>query len=64
MERASSFAMACSLLSRYVRENGAAAGELGLGIRGEPCVSESLLLRRRKLESLAAEPAFYFSRGV
>ncbi|TKV95655.1 hypothetical protein SEVIR_9G376600v4 [Setaria viridis] len=35
MERASSFAMACSLLSRYVRENGAAAGELGLGIRAE-----------------------------
>ncbi|KAF0901598.1 hypothetical protein E2562_003569 [Oryza meyeriana var. granulata] len=34
-ERASSFAMACSLLSRYVRQNGAAAGELGLGIRGE-----------------------------
>uniref|UniRef100_A0A0E0D1W2 Protein TIFY n=1 Tax=Oryza meridionalis TaxID=40149 RepID=A0A0E0D1W2_9ORYZ len=31
----SSFAMACSLLSRYVRQNGAAAGELGLGIRGE-----------------------------
>lgn len=30
----SSFAMACSLLSRYVRQNGAAAGELGLGIRG------------------------------
>ncbi|CAN6294775.1 unnamed protein product [Urochloa humidicola] len=35
MERASSFAMACSLLSRYVRENGATAGELGLGIRAE-----------------------------
>ncbi|KAL5209158.1 hypothetical protein ABZP36_004781 [Zizania latifolia] len=34
-DRASSFAMACSLLSRYVRQNGAAAGELGLGIRGE-----------------------------
>lgn len=37
MERSSSFAMACNLLSRYVRENGPAAGELGLGIRGEPC---------------------------
>ncbi|CAL4931480.1 unnamed protein product [Urochloa decumbens] len=35
MERASSFAMACNLLSRYVRENGVAAGELGLGIRAE-----------------------------
>jgi len=36
-ERAgSSFAMACSLLSRYVRQNGAAAAELGLGInKGE-----------------------------
>ncbi|KAF0921372.1 hypothetical protein E2562_006944 [Oryza meyeriana var. granulata] len=34
-EKASSFATACSLLSRYVRQNGAAAGELGLGIRGE-----------------------------
>ncbi|KAL5198089.1 hypothetical protein ABZP36_001601 [Zizania latifolia] len=34
-EKASSFAMACSLLSRYVRQNGAAAAELGLGIRGE-----------------------------
>ena len=34
-ERATSFAMACSLLSRYVRQNGAAAAELGLGIRGE-----------------------------
>ncbi|VAH43849.1 unnamed protein product [Triticum turgidum subsp. durum] len=31
-ERATSFAMACSLLSRYVRQNGAAAAELGLGI--------------------------------
>ena len=38
-ERATSFAMACSLLSRYVRQNGAAAAELGLGInKGErPC---------------------------
>jgi len=35
MERATSFAMACSLLSRYVREKGAAAGEVGLGIRAE-----------------------------
>ena len=37
-ERASSFAMACSLLSRYVRQNGAAPAELGLGIssKGEP----------------------------
>ncbi|XP_006650179.1 protein TIFY 10a [Oryza brachyantha] len=35
LERASSFAMACSLLSRYVRQNGAAAGELGLGVRDE-----------------------------
>uniref|UniRef100_A0A8R7TEQ8 Protein TIFY n=2 Tax=Triticum urartu TaxID=4572 RepID=A0A8R7TEQ8_TRIUA len=35
-ERATSFAMACSLLSRYVRQNGAAAAELGLGInKGE-----------------------------
>ncbi|KAK3146998.1 hypothetical protein QOZ80_3BG0276390 [Eleusine coracana subsp. coracana] len=35
MERNSNFAMACSLLSRYVKQNGAAAGELGLGIRAE-----------------------------
>jgi len=41
MERATSFAMACSLLSRYVREKGAAAGEVGLGIRGEPLSPES-----------------------
>uniref|UniRef100_A0A0A9BLB0 Protein TIFY n=1 Tax=Arundo donax TaxID=35708 RepID=A0A0A9BLB0_ARUDO len=34
-ERATSFAKACSLLSRYVKQNGAAAGELGLGIRAE-----------------------------
>ncbi|KAF0908135.1 hypothetical protein E2562_022950 [Oryza meyeriana var. granulata] len=34
-ERATSFAMACSLLSRYVRQNGVAAADLGLGIRGE-----------------------------
>ncbi|KAL5196879.1 hypothetical protein ABZP36_000391 [Zizania latifolia] len=34
-EKASSFAVACSLLSRYVRQNGGAAAELGLGIRGE-----------------------------
>lgn len=33
-ERATSFAMACSLLSRLVRQNGAAAAELGLGIKG------------------------------
>ena len=34
-ERATSFAVACSLLSRFVRQNGAAAAELGLGITGE-----------------------------
>lgn len=34
-ERATSFAVACSLLSRLVRQNGAAAAELGLGIKGE-----------------------------
>ncbi|OEL21900.1 Protein TIFY 10b [Dichanthelium oligosanthes] len=34
-ERATSFAVACSLLSRFVRQNGAAAAELGLGIKGE-----------------------------
>lgn len=34
-EKATSFAMACSLLSRYVRQNGAAAGDLGLAIRDE-----------------------------
>lgn len=34
-EKATSFAMACSLLSRYVRQNGAAAGDLGLAIRAE-----------------------------
>jgi hypothetical protein len=34
-ERATSFATACSLLSRLVRQNGAAAAELGLGIKGE-----------------------------
>ncbi|ONL98774.1 Protein TIFY 10B [Zea mays] len=34
-EKATSFAMACSLLSRYVRQNGAAAADLGLAIRAE-----------------------------
>jgi len=34
-ERATSFAVACSLLSRFVRQNGAAAAELGLGIKAE-----------------------------
>ncbi|KQJ94490.1 hypothetical protein BRADI_3g10820v3 [Brachypodium distachyon] len=34
-ERATSFTTACSLLSRFVRQNGAAAAELGLGIKGE-----------------------------
>lgn len=43
MERNSSFAMACNLLSRYVKQNGAAAGELGLGIRGEFCSLEEKL---------------------
>jgi len=41
-ERATSFAVACSLLSRFVRQNGAAAADLGLGIKGEhrnPAVS-------------------------
>jgi len=43
-ERATSFATACSLLSRLVRQNGAAAAELGLGIKGEAApVSMSLL---------------------
>ncbi|KAK3125685.1 hypothetical protein QOZ80_7BG0608400 [Eleusine coracana subsp. coracana] len=43
-ERATSFAMACSLLSRLVRENGAAVAELGLGIKGEAApVTMSLL---------------------
>jgi hypothetical protein len=35
-EKATSFAMACSLLSRFVRQNGPVAAELGLGIKGEP----------------------------
>jgi hypothetical protein len=34
-EKATSFAMACSLLSRYVRQSSTAAGDLGLAIRGE-----------------------------
>ncbi|WVZ66679.1 hypothetical protein U9M48_015868 [Paspalum notatum var. saurae] len=34
-DRATSFTVACSLLSRLVRQNGAAAAELGLGIKGE-----------------------------
>jgi hypothetical protein len=34
-ERATSFAVACSLLSRFVRQNGAAPAQLGLGIKGE-----------------------------
>jgi jasmonate ZIM domain-containing protein len=38
-ERTTSFAMACSLLSRLVRQNGAAAAELGLGIKGESPVA-------------------------
>lgn len=52
-ERATSFAMACSLLSRYVRQNGAAAAELGLGInKGEPGVFRDL--------GASLEPAAYF----
>ncbi|XP_066387804.1 protein TIFY 10a-like [Miscanthus floridulus] len=34
-EKATSFAMACSLLSRYVRQNSTAAADLGLAIRAE-----------------------------
>jgi jasmonate ZIM domain-containing protein len=34
-EMATSFAIACSLLSCFVRQNGVAATELGLGIKGE-----------------------------
>ncbi|ONM59615.1 Protein TIFY 10B [Zea mays] len=34
-ERATSFAVACSLLSRFVRQNGVAAADLGLRIKGE-----------------------------
>ncbi|XP_062189310.1 protein TIFY 10b-like [Phragmites australis] len=34
-ERATSFAVACSLLSRFARQNAAAAAELGLGIKGD-----------------------------
>ncbi|PWZ04506.1 Protein TIFY 10b [Zea mays] len=34
-ERATSFAVACSLLSRFVRQNGAAPAQLGLRIKGE-----------------------------
>jgi len=44
-ERATSFAVACSLLSRFVRQNGAAAAELGLGIKGERGRSRVWLLR-------------------
>jgi len=43
--RATSFAVACSLLSRFVRQNGAAAAELGLGIKGERGRSRVWLLR-------------------
>lgn len=43
-ERATSFAMACNLLGRYVHQNGAAAANLGLGIRkGEPEAKTTLL---------------------
>jgi hypothetical protein len=52
MERTSSFALACNLLSRYVKQNGAAAGELGLGIRGKP------RFREEKLGSLGSEFLF------
>ncbi|CAD6260306.1 unnamed protein product [Miscanthus lutarioriparius] len=34
-EKATCFALACSLLSRYGRQNGAATADLGLAIRGE-----------------------------
>ncbi|XP_008652228.1 protein TIFY 10b-like [Zea mays] len=34
-ERATSFAVACSLLSRFVRQNDVAPSQLGLGIKGE-----------------------------
>jgi len=44
-ERATSFAMACSLLSRLVRQNGAAAAELGLGIKGDAAPVTMSLLR-------------------
>jgi hypothetical protein len=41
-ERATSFAMACNLLGRYVHQNGAAAANLGLGIRkGERAAGDS-----------------------
>lgn len=43
-EKATTFAMACSLLSRYVRQNGAGAADLGLAIRGElSCLVEEKL---------------------
>ena len=34
-ERATSFVVACSLLSRFARQNDAAPSQLGLGIKGE-----------------------------
>jgi hypothetical protein len=34
-ERATSFVVACSLLSRFVRQNDVAPSQLGLGIKGE-----------------------------
>jgi hypothetical protein len=50
-EKATSFAMACSLLSRYVRQNGAAAADLGLAIRGEASslVEEKFGVSRRSV---------------
>ncbi|CAD6211673.1 unnamed protein product [Miscanthus lutarioriparius] len=49
-ERATSFAVACSLLSCFVRQNGNAIAELGLRIQGEqrnpaPSAAKSALLR-------------------
>ncbi|OEL37973.1 Protein TIFY 10a [Dichanthelium oligosanthes] len=54
MERASSFAMACSLLSRYVRENGATAGELGLGIKAEAADAQRTSVDAEKGEAKKA----------
>jgi len=62
-ERATSFAVACSLLSRFVRQNGAAAAELGLGIKGERGRSGVWLLRLVAFGGRLQKIYFFFVWG-
>ncbi|CAN6289181.1 unnamed protein product [Urochloa humidicola] len=64
MERASSFAMACSLLSRYVRENGAVAGELGLGIKAGAADAQRTSTDAEKGEEVRKETMDLFPQNA